>query len=396
MKRIGIYLRARPGMGGTYQYNLSMLSAAEHIQNDDMKFIVGYSDRHWEPVLQPFGLDAVYIKSSFFSRMSANLWGLLKLPMRLWRWLAPRLHPLTRSFRKLQCDLWIFPSQDSLSYFIPVPAACSIHDLMHRYEPSFSEAASWYQRYIRETHYKTLVRWNRGILVDSETGKQQVMDSYGVDGSKIFPLPFLPPAYIYRTVSQDEIDQAREKYRLPQRFLFYPAQFWVHKNHLNLVEAMHRAQADCPDLYFVFSGGMKNNYADVMKRINALGLQHKVSNIGYIANEEVPVLYRAAEALVMPTYFGPTNIPPLEAMACDCPVAVSGIYGMKEQLGDAALYFNPDSVEEIARVITELWNNADLRQQLIEKGREKTRHWNIDAFSARLEDIVKTLTGPGG
>ena len=93
----------------------------------------------------------------------------------------------------------------------------------------------------------------------------------------------------------------------------------------------------------------------------------------------------------MPTYFGPTNIPPLEAMACRCPVAVSRIYGMEEQLGDAALYFNPGSIDDISENMINLWINPDLCAELIKKGTKKTQSWGIKTFSMRLEEIINDL-----
>lgn len=392
MKLIGIYLRARPGMGGTYQYNLSILSAAESINDSNIRFLVAYSSEHWGNVLKQFKLDSIYIKSSLFSRISANIWGLLKLPVALWRKLAPFLHPLTRSFLKQKCDLWIFPSQDSLSYWIPVKSVCTIHDLMHRYEPSFSEAASTYQRYLREFHYKSIVKWNAGVLVDSKTGKQQVLESYGPDESKIFPLPYIPPAYIHQDVSSEDIKNVRSKYDLAEKFFFYPAQFWKHKNHSHLIRAMKLALQECPDMFLVLSGGMKNNYTSAIKLIDSLGIKDKVINIGYISDNDVPILYHSAIALIMPTYFGPTNIPPLEAMACRCPVAVSDIYGMREQLGDAALYFDPDSVDDISNVMVRLWTMPELRAQLIKKGTRLSQDWCLATFSDRLKTIINKLT----
>ena len=86
----------------------------------------------------------------------------------------------------------------------------------------------------------------------------------------------------------------------------------------------------------------------------------------------MPEFYRRARAMVMPTFFGPTNIPPLEAFALGCPVAVSNIYGIPEQVGDAALLFDPNSVEEIADCIERLWQDDALCASLISKGHART------------------------
>lgn len=96
--------------------------------------------------------------------------------------------------------------------------------------------------------------------------------------------------------------------------------------------------------------------------------------------------------MVMPSYFGPTNIPPLEAMALGCPVIVSNKYAMPEQVGDAGLSFNPDSPEEIAQKIELVWQDEHLRQEMIRKGYQRVRGWKDIDFKKRfIHIILKTL-----
>jgi glycosyltransferase involved in cell wall biosynthesis len=105
----------------------------------------------------------------------------------------------------------------------------------------------------------------------------------------------------------------------------------------------------------------------------------------------MPGLYRAARALVMPTFFGPTNIPQLEAFALGCPVATSRIYGIPEQVGDAALLFDPSSVDEIYDAIEKLWTDDALCAGLAQKGREHEAKWGRPQFRSRLAEIVEQL-----
>ena len=114
--------------------------------------------------------------------------------------------------------------------------------------------------------------------------------------------------------------------------------------------------------------------------------------LGYVPDEELPALYRRARALVMPTFLGPTNIPPLEAFACDCPVAISGIYGMPEQLGDAALYFDPVGNGDRRRHGA-AWTDDALCETLRQRGREKIAQWNLAAFTQRFGQILDAVTG---
>ena len=103
----------------------------------------------------------------------------------------------------------------------------------------------------------------------------------------------------------------------------------------------------------------------------------------------MPELYRRARALVMPTFCGPTNIPPLEAFVVGCPVAISGIYGMPDQVGDAGLLFDPESVEEIVDCIRRLWTDDRLCAELSERGKTRADSWGPRQFNERLREIVE-------
>jgi glycosyltransferase involved in cell wall biosynthesis len=236
-----------------------------------------------------------------------------------------------------------------------------------------------------------MCRWSKGVFVDSEVGKQQVMESYGLDPDRIHVLPFVPRRNI-RTIWNAEAFSAR--YQLPMKFFFYPAQFWEHKNHKALVSAAALLKRELPDLNLVFVGSKKNGYPSTIELVQRLDLTKNIHFLGYIPDADMPGFYRKARALLMPTYYGPTNIPPLEAMALGCPVAASRIYGMPEQLGDAALFFDPTSVEQIARAMKSLWNDDGLCEELSRRGLIQSSRWNQSHFNQRLQDIMqKVLEG---
>ena len=233
-----------------------------------------------------------------------------------------------------------------------------------------------------------MVKCSRGILVDSNIGKQQLVESYDVQPDRVHVLPTIPPKYIY---SDRVPDNFNSRYSLPEKFIFYPAQFWSHKNHESLIKAIAALKHNLPDLKLVFVGSKKNGYDAAFKLVCDLGLKDSILFLGYVLNEDITEIYRRARAMVMPTFFGPTNIPPLEAFALGCPVAVSRIYGMPEQVGDAALLFDPGAVDEIADTIHRLWTDDSLCKLLKEKGLKKASAWGQPQFNNRLEEIVATI-----
>jgi glycosyltransferase involved in cell wall biosynthesis len=126
--------------------------------------------------------------------------------------------------------------------------------------------------------------------------------------------------------------------------------------------------------------------------VERLGIADSVRFAGYVPEHDMNEFYRRARALILPTLFGPTNIPPLEAFALDCPVAVSGIYGMPEQVGEAGIFFDPYSLESIASSIRRLWVDDGLCQELRAKGKAKAAAWGPAQFAARLQGILRQLT----
>jgi glycosyltransferase involved in cell wall biosynthesis len=268
-----------------------------------------------------------------------------------------------------------------------VPSIVSIFDLMHRYERRFPEVSHGMKFLRRESHYKKICRYSAGLLVDSAVGREHVEVSYSVDRERVHVLPFIAPPHL------DDVHDERDTLEVPGKFLFYPAQFWRHKNHIRLIRALAGLTDRCPDMQLVLAGSRKNNFEAVRNLISDLGLTDRVHILGYVSDPQIVSLYRRARALIMPTFFGPTNIPPLEAMALGCPVAASNIYAMPEQLGGAALMFDPNSVDDIAEAMYRLWTDDALCAELSRKGLERNAAWTQAEFSARLLSIVRRVAG---
>jgi glycosyltransferase involved in cell wall biosynthesis len=384
-RKIGLYLRSEPKGGGEFQYSQAMLDAVAALPPDRYSVVVGFSSVLWLDYLQDHKVRAIQAPHSSLDRALSIGATLADLPVGPWRKLSAHFSPLARRLMSEQCDLWIFPAQDMLGFQLPLPALVSIHDLMHLYERRFPESTSRVQYRGRENKFRNICRWAKGVLVDSKIGGQQVSESYGLEKERIHVLPFIPPRYMEQTTVPPDFDR---RYRLPAKFFFYPAQFWEHKNHRNLVRALARLKPELPDVKLVLAGSQKNAYGSVMRLVQELNLTNDVLFLGYVPDRDMPELYRRARALVMPTYFGPTNIPPLEAFAAGCPVAVSDVYGMPEQVGDAGLLFDPDVVEGIAACLRRLWTDDRLIGELSEKGKQRAERWGKAQFNQRLEAIV--------
>ena len=153
-------------------------------------------------------------------------------------------------------------------------------------------------------------------------------------------------------------------------YFFYPAQFWAHKNHIRILAALVHLREAGIQYNVVFAGGDKGNKKHVEKFVAQNFLNEQVRFLGFVPAEDMRGLYEGSVAVVMPTYFGPTNLPPLEAWLIKRPLVYSS--QLKEQAGVAAFYANPDDAMELAAAMRSC-ANTEIAASLVEKGTSHLR-----------------------
>ncbi len=389
MKRIGILLTSEGG-GGTFQYTQAMLDAVLALPRSEYTIVAAVTHDLWLDRLDA-SVEVVRLADTSWNRALNRIWHLSRLPVSLWRRTAAHLDSNASKLVSARCNLWICPNHERYSFRARVPAVGTVHDLMHRYESRFPEVSEHGEFESREFHFRETCRWARGVIVDSNIGARQVAESYGIDPAKVYVLPYIAPGYILDRAVSENANTALHS-ELPGKFFFYPAQFYRHKNHSTLIAAVARMRDAHPDVRLVLVGARdRNGYDDLRRQVESLALGQNVIFLGYVRDEDMAGLYERARALVMPTYFGPTNIPQLEAFALGCPVATSRIYGIPEQVGDAALLFDPSSVDEIHDALVRLWTDEGLCAELAARGREHSRRWGRPQFRVRVRQIVDAL-----
>jgi glycosyltransferase involved in cell wall biosynthesis len=276
------------------------------------------------------------------------------------------------------------------------PFVMPIYDLNHRLQPEFPEVSAFGENNIREYVNQNACQYATLILVDSEVGKADVLRFYGdlIDADRIRVLPYHPRFRQDITPGTSDLARIANKYRLPGRYFFYPAQFWHHKNHELIVRALHLlAQDDAETISVVLCGSYAGyipalNFKRVMALVEELGISDRIHYLGRVPDEDMPALYQLSAGLVMPTFFGPTNIPPLEAWNFGRPVITSDIPGVREQIGDAGLLVDPRSPADLARAMRQLWQDEALGVELAERGHRRLAGHSWERFVSAVEGIV--------
>src|SRR5262249_5827379 len=184
------------------------------------------------------------------------------------------------------------------------------------------------------------------------------------------------------------------KYNLPKRYFFYPAQFWRHKNHALILHAIKLMAAEPGEqVQVVFCGSYQHytlavNFKELMASAQNFGIGDRIRYLGTVPDQDMPALYTLSSGLVMPTFFGPTNIPPLEAWHFERPVITSDIAGMRGQIGDGGLLVDPRSPQALAAAMKRLWHDDDLRAQLVAYGSRRLASYSWSAFVGKIEAIL--------
>jgi glycosyltransferase involved in cell wall biosynthesis len=257
-----------------------------------------------------------------------------------------------------------FPLTITIPRGTGLPAATSVLDLQHELFPRFfSRAELTYRR----VAYRSAVRGSRLVIAISEHVKETIVERLGVEPERV--------RVIHLGIDLERLRPGETK-REP--FLLYPANGWPHKNHARLLEAFTLLKRERPELRLVLTGS----------GLESLPASPGVEVLGHVPRDELVRLYQTAGGLVFPSLYEGFGLPPLEAMACGCPVAAACAGALPETCGDAARYFDPTEPEEIAGAVLEVLEDAGT---LAERGLARAHGFTWDRCARRHDDVYGEL-----
>ncbi|HSI42876.1 MAG TPA: glycosyltransferase family 1 protein [Methylotenera sp.] len=380
--RIGAYFGAtNPQVGGGFTFQDEVLKAlvrqAVNAPQHDF-FVIGTSSSLHDYL----GSLELPKNLSFLLSKSPNIF------QRVCEWLKKGLLILTRILKvpgpleklakKNKLDLIWFIGGGSFEV-LDTPYIATVWDLQHRLQPWFPEVSANGEWAARETQYHYFLSRASFVIVGTEAGREEVELFYRVPKFRIYKLPHPTPSFALNQ-SQDVADVCK-KYNLPQNYIFYPAQFWSHKNHINLLQAIKIVNEKYGvKLPLVLVGADKGNLDYVKQSAYDLGLQTQLFVLGFVPQADLYDLYKNASMLAYISLCGPENLPPLEAFAIGCPVVASEVCGSKEQFGEAVLFCDPKNPQDIADQIYRVLHDENLKEELINNGRIRASSWTADDF----------------
>lgn len=364
--KIAVYFNSKVDSGGGFNQALNSILQMRAIAEHRFELVVVTTVRNNVHYLERLGVHANYVKPAVTDKLTA-------------------FFALSALGRKIQAKLkmigaleqYLLQQQVDLVYFLePTSRALSLQklnymitvwDLSHRDTPEFPEVRLWNTFLSREMIYHHCLAQALLVIADSDTLLDRLVERYGIDRNRVLAMPFSPSPFLDDEVSK-HVD-VLQKYNLNEGYFFYPAQFWPHKNHIRILQALQLLKKQGNEYHVVFCGSDKGNAGYIKQVIRDYDLTGQVKVLGFVPVEDMRNLYKLCRAVVMPSYFGPTNIPPLEAWMVGKPLIYSDVF--TEQVGDAAVCVNPDSAEELAMAMQKIMDSEELCSDLVEKGRRR-------------------------
>jgi len=284
--------------------------------------------------------------------------------------------------KKHHLDVWFSPLLVLDPMECPIPSALCIPDMQHAYFPNYFDKATllW-----REKNYQQSIDQAQAVITISQFSKKDIIRLLDVQPDKVKSIYLDAPSYF-----NPQIDH-KNNLKLPKKYLFYPANTWPHKNHLRLIEAFSKIHHQFPDVHLLLSGYSYDASLELKKAIAKYKLGKRISFLGYVKDVDMPFVFKNAIGLVFPSLFEGFGIPLVEAMRSDCPIICSNSSSIPEVAGQAALYFDPLSVSDIANKLKTFLSDEVLRSKLVKAGQKQSLKFSYQKTATETLKLLKSL-----
>ena len=300
------------------------------------------------------------------------------------------LAPSSEALEQIGADVIHFPYQTMER--VGVPCIYTPWDFQHEYHSEFftPEILSW-----RRSYYPEACRYASAVVAGTPGVRQDICKFAGVPSDKVYLAPWGNPIQLAPLPPTDlALSAIARRLELPGQFALYPAQTFPHKNHVRLLQALARLR-DTQGLvvHLVCTGTQNQYYHEIQREVLRLSLEEQVRFIGFAEASVLRALYRLATFVVFPSLFEGWGFPPVEALSEGAALACSSIQPLTERVGDAAILFDPTSVESIAGAVGRLATDPKLRADLGWRGIEYGQRHSWDSCARSHRALYRLLGG---
>jgi glycosyltransferase involved in cell wall biosynthesis len=245
------------------------------------------------------------------------------------------------------------------SPFIKCKMIMTIHDLNHlKFPEYYSRFHKYYYKYI----VKTSALKCEKILTVSNFSKSEIVEWLKCDKNKVV-VTYNGVDDKFKIIDdKDELDRVKQKYDLPDKFVLYIGNLKPHKNVETLVKSMKDVDND---IKLIINGKPNESLTKIM---NELDLSNRIQFIGYVEDDDLPIMYNLAKIFVFPSLYEGFGLPPLEAMKCGCPTIISDAECLRELVKEKDFVCERKNHKQLSEKINMVIGNEKVRKKFIENG----------------------------
>ena len=374
---LGVFFDYTIESGGNFQQSLNNVLLANSLASNEINVKIITTKKENLKILKKYELKYILYLPNIFSRVWMKFTEISNFFFyRLIKFFFKKNH-FEKFLEKNEVDLIYFVAQSEYAnYTKSINYIFTLFDLCHRDCPEFPEVRNNRIFESRENGFQKNLPRAIAVLTESNLGKENAIFRYRLDANRVYVFPLSPSStiqykdFLTEDKKKNEFIDIKKKYDLKYDYIFYPAHFWAHKNHIYILKALNILRNESSiSLGAIFSGKDQGNLSYIKDITKKLNLESQVRFIGFVENEEIVNLYSQSLALVMPTYFGPTNMPPLEAFKLSTPLLYSDLPGLRDQVNDAALLLDLYDPNSLVLNLKKLLNSEEERNNLINKGK---------------------------
>jgi len=366
--RIGIDARTLSVKGGPRTYVLNLIEALNKI--DESNEYVIYYDNKCHVGTFP-GIKEVVVKLP--NKALCLLWDQILLPMK---------------HRTDDVDL-IHNTKSAGSLFNNCKSVITIHDII---PIIFPETEKILNRLYWGVQIPLAAKYADHIITVSDASKKDIMSHFNISDEKI--------SVIYNATNNNfkvitdigTISMVTSKYHLPDKYILCVGTIQPRKNLKILIKAFSKLQHECNIKHKLVIAGRKGwLYKDIIELIDKLKIENDIIFTGFIDDNDLPLIYNAADLFVYPSFYEGFGIPPLEAMACGTPVITSNTSSLPEVVGDAGIMIDPHDLDGLTQAMYDVLTNDDLRENMIKKGLERSKLFSWEKTARETLKVYESV-----
>jgi glycosyltransferase involved in cell wall biosynthesis len=312
------------------------------------------------------------------------------IPNILWHQVA-----LARHLRRLKSNVLFLPAANRrVPWYCPVPMVGTVHDFSTIHvEGKYDPARNFYIRRV----LPMLVRRLSHVLTVSESSKRDIVEYAGVPPERVTVTPLAADLEVFHV--PNDLQEVRHRLQvqldITAPYILYTSRLeHPGKNHVRLIQAFDRWKSASGAPHSLVLAGSDWGGAEAIHQEAARATHSKaIRLLGFVPGSALPDLYAGADLFVFPSLYEGFGLPLLEAMACGAPVACARVSSLPEVAGDAAQYFDPSDIDDMARALGDVLGNPERGQQLREAGLARCREFSWKKTAQTTLEVLLRAAG---